>query len=59
MRQDFVTFEDLCPWSLLKKCHVLDNKITISMAKNVIEPVERPFGLTQGHELVEWQMGVF
>jgi hypothetical protein len=27
------------------------------------EPVERlaerPFGFTQGHELVEWQMGVF
>ena len=23
------------------------------------EPAERPFGPTQGHELVEWQMGVF
>jgi hypothetical protein len=23
------------------------------------EPAERPFGFTQGHELVEWQMGVF
>jgi hypothetical protein len=22
-------------------------------------PAERPFGFTQGHELVEWQMGVF
>ena len=23
------------------------------------EPAERPFDFTQGHELVEWQMGVF
>ena len=25
----------------------------------VKRPAERPFGFTQGHELVEWQMGVF
>jgi len=24
----------------------------------VERPAERPFGFTQGHELVEWQMGV-
>jgi hypothetical protein len=23
------------------------------------QPVERPFDLAQGHELVEWQVGVF
>jgi hypothetical protein len=23
------------------------------------ELVERPFGFTQGHELVEWQMAIF
>jgi hypothetical protein len=37
-----------------------DASTLLSIDRELVERlVERPFGFAQGHELVEWQMGVF